>query len=67
MNVHDLTRDQLVELKEQYLVDWYDSYDQHPSYQELADADSIIPDGLVYDYFDGIEFTADDFVCTAGN
>ena len=70
MKVHELTRDQLVELKQRYLCDWYDSYPfdhNGPSYQELADADTIIPDDLVFDYFDGFDFVPDDFACTAGN
>ena len=63
MKVTELNREQLVSLKERYLCDWYDSYDQCPSWEELADADSIIPDELVFDYFDDTDFVEEDFAC----
>lgn len=67
MKVQELNRDQLIELKQQYLCDWYDSYpfDNGPSYQELAEADSTIPDDLVFDYFEGIDFVPEDFACSS--
>lgn len=35
------------------------------TYQELADADNIIPDDLVFDYFEGTDFVPEDFICSS--
>ena len=67
MKVTELNRDQLVELKQRYLTDWYNGYGQCPSWEELANADTIVSDETIQDYFDGIEFVPEDFSCTAGN
>jgi hypothetical protein len=61
MNVKELNRDQLIQLKQRYLVDWYDSVGQSPSYGELADADNLVSDETVLGYFDGVEFVEEDF------
>lgn len=58
MTVYDLTRDQLIDLKQYMLID-----QGSPSWGELADADEIISDDAVYSEFDGCEFTEDDFFC----
>lgn len=70
MYVQELNRDELKELKERYLIQLADSgefaevvgrdYDA-PSWQDLADADEIVPDDVVFRQFDGIWFVADDF------
>ena len=65
MKVTELTRDQLVELKERYLVDWYDRLGRYPSWEELATADSVVADYAIFDYFDGIEFVPEDFICSS--
>lgn len=62
MKVTELKRDQLIQLKQRYLTDWYDTYAKSPSMGELANADSIISDELVFDYFEGDEFVEDDFI-----
>lgn len=61
MTVYDLTRDQLIELKQSILC-------EHGclSYGELADADEIVSDNAVYSEFDNYDFSTDDFFCTAG-
>ena len=74
MNVRDLTRDQLMELKQNYLTTLADSgqyaeimgvdYDE-PSTGDLANADEIVPDETIFSYYDGVEFYGDDFICTA--
>lgn len=64
MKVTELNREQLVCLKRQYLRDWYESYPfdhNGPSKQELADADKIVPDDLVFDYFEGFEIVPEDY------
>lgn len=61
MNVTELTREQLIQLKQRYLTDWYDDIGQSPSYGELADADALVSDETAFDYFEGIEFVEEDF------
>ena len=63
MKVYDLNRDQLIELKQQYLS----NFDGHePSYSELANADEIVSDEEIYRYAAGWSFTPDDFFSSAG-
>lgn len=65
MTVHELSRDQLTELKERMIDDEiYEKEGHGASYSELADAKSI-PDEKVFEKYEGIEFSNDDF-CTAG-
>lgn len=62
MTVRELTRDQLNNLKQSYLVDAMDAADgRSPSYGELADASETISDEEIYSAYDGVEFTEDDF------
>ena len=71
MNVKDLTRDQLVSLKQAYMDELADcgefaevmgvDYDE-PSYSDLANADELIPDSLIIEHWDGASFTEDDFI-----
>lgn len=61
MTVYDLTREQLIDLKQSMLC-----AQGSPSWGELAEADELVPDDAVYSEFDGIEFTEDDFFCTDG-
>lgn len=56
MTVYDLTRDQLIDLKQYMLID-----QGSPSWGELAEADEIISDDAVYSEFDGCYFTEEDF------
>lgn len=61
MKVTELSREQLVCLKEQYLIDWYDSIGQTPSWYELADADTLVSDETIFAQFEGTHFVPDDF------
>lgn len=61
MKVTELTREQLIKLKQRYLTDWYDDLGQSPSYSELADADALVSDETAFDYFEGIDFVEEDF------
>lgn len=73
MRVTELSRDQLVELKQNYLSELADEgsyaevmdcdYDE-PSYWDLANADDIVPDDVVFRNYDGVSFVTDDFFCT---
>lgn len=74
MDVHDLSREQLIELKQRYLTMLADegSYAEildcdhdEPSHWDLANADEIVPDEVIFNNFDGTYFVEDDFFCTA--
>lgn len=73
MTVHELNKDQMIELKQKYLDHLADEgtyaevmnvdYDE-PSYDDLAMADEIVPDDVVYREYEEICFVPDDFFCT---
>ena len=65
MNVRELSQEQILELKQRYLTDWCDTLPvpRTPSMQELAEADSLVEDELVFDYFEGTDFVPEDFAC----
>ena len=66
MTVHELTIDQLTELKERMIDDEiYEKEGRGASYDELAEAESI-PDEKVFEKYEGTEFSSDDFFCMAG-
>jgi hypothetical protein len=72
MTVHELSRDEIRELKERYLielanegkyaevlgVDW-----DAPSWGEMAAADEIVPDDVIFYNYEDIDFVPDDFFC----
>lgn len=69
MTVRELTRHQLMELKEHYLVQLDDSGELEEvagldslSYMALANADEIITDEMIFEHYDGIDFVEDDFI-----
>ena len=64
MTVHELSRDQLVELKQNYLSLWIDG-PEPVSYDVLMDADELIPDETIFETYEGTIFTDDDFFCSA--
>lgn len=61
MNVRELNREQIEELKHTYICRKM----ENPSYQDLADGYSIA-DEVIFKEYDGIDFTNDDFFCTCG-
>ena len=73
MTVIELSRDQLIQLKQAYLVELdkegtlngvlYNDPDDKTglTYDELANADTLVPDAVVYDEYAGYEFVPDDF------
>ena len=70
MNVRDLTRAQLVELKQNYMYELADSGDfaeimgvdyNEPSVGDLANADEIVPDDVIFENYGGIDFVEEDF------
>lgn len=74
MDVLQLSREQLIELKQTYLTQLADegSYAEildvdynEPSYHDLANADNIVPDCVIFKNYEGVDFVNDDFFCTA--
>lgn len=58
MNVRELNREQLNELKQAYVADMV----ENPSWGELADSENI-PDEIIYTYYEGVHFVPEDFSC----
>jgi len=69
MIVRDLNREQLNELKYAYAVQLTDCGEDKEvlgiSYEELADSTEI-PDEVIFNHYDGVAFTEDDFFCSCG-
>lgn len=63
MTVSELTREQLVQLKQSYLTEHLlEVEDREPSYGELADADEIVPDAIIFEAEAATVFSPDDFM-----
>lgn len=63
MSIDELSRDQIIELKQNMLEDVLGS---EPSWYELATADDIVTDEQVEEEYGGTNFVEDDFWCSAG-
>jgi len=64
MKVHELSREQFVELKQNYLCEIMDRRTgETPSWGELANVDEIVSDAEVFDFYAETEFFPDDFSC----
>lgn len=57
MTVKELNRDQLVQLKQDYLT----KNDENVSYGELADANDLVDDETIFDEYGNTIFSSDDF------
>ncbi len=57
MTVKELNRDQLVQLKQDYLT----KKDESVSYGELADANDLVDDETIFDEYGNTVFSSDDF------
>ena len=66
MRVYDLNRDQLTELKQNYLTQKLDEQGDGISYEELAFIDDYVSDEEIFEEYAGTEFVNDDFACSAG-
>ena len=64
MTVRELSRDQLNELKQAYAARLAETGEEI-SYGELVEAIEI-PDDVIFNHYDGILFTDDDFFCSCG-
>lgn len=76
MNVHELSKVQMLELKQRYLEMLADEGNyaavlnvdyNEPSQHDLSFADEIVPDDIIFTHYEGIHFVPDDFFCTAGS
>lgn len=61
MNVRELTRDELTELKTRYYSDLLDKRGETPSYGELAQIDELVTDEEVYQEYADVDFVKEDF------
>ena len=59
MSVKDLTREQLIELKQRY----YTERNENVSYGELADIDNLVSDNEIFEEYGHITFVEEDFLC----
>ena len=62
MSVKELTREQLIELKQRY----YTERNENVSYGELADIDNLVSDNEIFEEYGDITFVEEDFFCTNG-
>lgn len=64
--VSELSREQMIELKQNYLDQHLlEVEDRGISYDELANADNIVSDDMIFQTYDSFIFSDDDFCCTA--
>ena len=61
MSVKELTREQLIELKQKY----YTERNENVSYGELADIDNLVSDNEIFEEYGDITFVEEDFFCTS--
>lgn len=61
MQIDELSRDQIVELKQSLLED---VLGEEPSWWDLANVDEIVSDKRVFEEYEGTFFTNDDFFCS---
>lgn len=66
--VYDLSAEQILELKQDYLFEHLEEVEgRSPSWYEIANANDIVSDWIIFDNYSHITFTDDDFSCTAGD
>lgn len=59
MKVKDLSREQLEELKQHYYCER-----NNASWDDLANIDDLVSDEQIFEEYDGVMFSNDDFVCS---
>ena len=65
MKVNELSREQLTELKQNYLTEICDKRTgDGVSYWELANVDELVSDKEVFDFYAGTDFVDEDFFCS---
>ena len=61
MTIRELTRDQLLQVKQHYLTLKRDEAGEGVSYGELAEADELITDEELFEAYSDTEFSEGDF------
>ena len=70
MTVEELSRNQIIELKERYMIELAVSGEyaevmnvswDNPSLGEIAEADNLIPDDIILERYQDTVFSEDDF------
>ena len=61
MTTHELTREQLVAVKRDYIC-FVRNAGRGTTWSELADADSVVSDDEVHRHYAGAQFTPADFI-----
>lgn len=64
MTVRELNKQQYKELCQNYITEfWTDLEDDttSPSYHDLACADELVDEEIIYNYYDGVDFVEEDF------
>ena len=59
MSVYELSKNQLIELKQNYLCE----VQKNVSYGELCDADNIVSDEEIFQTYSCTDFSSEDFMC----
>lgn len=67
MNVRELSEDQLDELKFAYFYQLHDTGEADEVFPEDLHYPHQIPDDIIYNHYDGIDFVPDDFCCTCNS
>ena len=63
MSVRELTREQLEQLKVQYLDNLLmEEENRNISYGEIANINDLVSDKLIYDLYDMYDFVEEDFI-----
>ena len=58
MSVYELNKNQLIELKQNYLCE----VQENVSYGELCDADNIVSDEEIFQVYSCMDFSSEDFM-----
>lgn len=59
MSVYELSKNQLIELKQNYLCE----VQKNVSYGELCNADNIVSDEEIFQAYSCVDFSSEDFMC----
>ena len=66
MKVQELNREQLTELKQDYLLRKMEKDNKSPSFGELCNIDTLVSDQEVFTFYSDFDFVDDDFFVAAG-
>ncbi len=61
MTINELTREQLMQVKQNYYTQKQAEAGQGVSYGELATINELVTDAEIYAAYEGVTFTPDDF------